>query len=110
MSQAAVLAEDLPVLSEVVSMTADSAERSGLDDRTFFLVRIAALAGTGAPPSSWLVNLAAAADRGLTKEGVQDVLVAIAPVIGTARTVAAAGNALRGVGIATALSEADGQR
>jgi hypothetical protein len=48
----------------------------------------------------WIFNLAAAAEAGLGIENVQAVLVGIAPVIGSARTVAAAGNALRTLGLA----------
>jgi len=86
-------------------MTVGSAERSSLDARSYFMVRIAALAATGAGPAAWMTNLEAASESGLTKEDVQGVLVAIAPVIGTARTMSAVGNALRGIGLETALQE-----
>jgi alkylhydroperoxidase/carboxymuconolactone decarboxylase family protein YurZ len=94
------LSEDMPLLSELLSMTVESAERSGLDPATYLRVRIAALAAMGANPGSWILNLAAAADAGLTIEDVQAVLISIAPVIGTPRTAAAAGNALRALGLA----------
>ncbi len=90
-------------------MTVDSFERSGLDDRTFVMVRIAALAATGANPASWLFNLEAAADSGVSIEDVQSVLVAVMPIIGTPRTVAAIGNAMRGIGMAVA-GIGDGRR
>jgi 4-carboxymuconolactone decarboxylase len=70
-------------------------------------VRIAALAATGASPAAWVTNLGAAADSGVTKEDIQGVLVAVAPVIGTARTVSAVGNALRGIGLAGRVAGAD---
>jgi alkylhydroperoxidase/carboxymuconolactone decarboxylase family protein YurZ len=98
---------DMPILQEALSMTVDSFERSGLDDRTYVMVRIAALAAIGANPGSWLFNLSAAADSGVTLEDVQSVLVAIMPVIGTPRTVAAVGNAMRGIGMAVAGSMMD---
>jgi 4-carboxymuconolactone decarboxylase len=98
---------EMPVLDQVLEMTLDSAERSGLDERTYFMCRIAALAATGAGPAAWVANLGAATDAGLTKEDIQGVLVAITPVIGTARTVSAVGNALRGVGLAAAMTEDD---
>jgi alkylhydroperoxidase/carboxymuconolactone decarboxylase family protein YurZ len=100
-----VLRDEMPVLDEIVDLTMDSAERSGLDARTYFLVRIAALAATGVGPAAWVGNLGAAADSGLTRQDVQSVLVAIAPVIGTARTVSAVGSALRGIGVASALAD-----
>lgn len=102
-------AEDMPVLDEVIRMTLDSADRSGLDPRTYFMVRIAALAGTGAGPAAWVTNLSLAKDAGLSREDVQNVMVAISPVIGTARTVSAVGNALRGVGLAAAMAGSDGR-
>jgi hypothetical protein len=102
------LTEDMPLLDELLGMTVDSMERSGLDAETYFRVRIAALAAIGANPGSWMLNLAAAADAGLEIEDVQAVLIGIAPVIGTARTVAAAGNALRALAAAIALEDEDG--
>ena len=74
----------------------------GLDADTYLQVRIAALAAIGAPPASWMLNLAAAGGSGLTLADVQGILIAVAPVIGTARTMAAAGNALRALGMAAA--------
>ena len=67
-----------------------SYEESGLDPRTFMLVRIAALATLDAAPASWLMNLEAGSDAGLAPESILGTLVAIAPVIGTARVVSAA--------------------
>ena len=60
-----------------------------------------------AAPVSYLVTLGAAADAGLTVEKAQAVLVAIAPVVGSARVTAAAGAIIRGVLGAAAL---DGER
>ncbi len=99
--------EDMPVLGQLFDMTVDSMERSGLDDQTYLRVRIAALAAIGANPGSWILNLAAAADAGLGIEDVQAVLIGVAPVIGTARTAAAAGNALRALGLAAAAADLD---
>jgi 4-carboxymuconolactone decarboxylase len=94
--------QEMPILQEALAMTVDSFERSGLDDRTYVMVRIAALAAIGANPASWLFNLEAAAESGVTLEDVQSVLVAVMPVIGTTRTFAAVGNAIRGIGLAVA--------
>jgi alkylhydroperoxidase/carboxymuconolactone decarboxylase family protein YurZ len=105
MSEMSASEGQMPVLDQVLQMTVDSAERSGLDAKTYMMVRVAALAATGAGPASWMVNLGAAAESGLGVEDIQSVLVAVAPVIGTARTVHAAGNALRGLGIAAAAAE-----
>jgi len=94
-----------PVLETLVKMNEGVAERSGLDAETLMLVRIAALASTGAPPASYLLNLGAASDLGVSVEQVQGVLIAIAPVIGSAR-VAGAGSAIaRALGLAVAIAE-----
>ena len=62
----------------VLAMTAASLERANLGDREVMLVRLAALAAVDAPPSSYLLNLAAARDAGVAAADVQGVLVAIA--------------------------------
>ena len=93
-----------PVLDTLVEMNEGIPERSGLDAETFMLVRIAALASSDAPPASYLLNLEAASEIGLTVEQVQGVLIAIAPVVGSAR-VASAGSAIaEALGIATAIA------
>jgi predicted amino acid dehydrogenase len=56
-----------------------------------------------AAPVSYLMTLGAAADTGLPVERMQAVLVAIAPVVGSARVTAAAGAIVRGVLSADAL-------
>ena len=93
-----------PVLDALVQMNEGIPERSGLDDQTFMLVRIAALASTGAPPASYLLNLEAASEVGLTVEQVQGVLIAIAPVVGSARVASAGSSIAEGLGLATAIA------
>jgi len=70
-------------------------------------VRIAALAAVDAPPASYLANAGTASDVGITLEDVQGVLIAVAPVIGSPRTVSAAGNIARALGFAIAVIEAE---
>ena len=93
-----------PIVDTLTKMNEGVPERSGLDPETFMLVRIAALASTGAPPASYLLNLEVAAEVGLTVEQVQGVLIAVAPVVGSAR-VASAGSAIDEVlGLTTAIA------
>jgi alkylhydroperoxidase/carboxymuconolactone decarboxylase family protein YurZ len=99
--------ESAPVLETVLRMNLDTLESCSLDERTYWLVRLAALVAMDAPPASYLVNLAAAGEAGVTAEDAQGVLVAIAPITGTARITAAAGNVLRGFGLAAAFAGAD---
>lgn len=88
-------------------MHLDSLENSGLDETTYFLVRLAALVSMDAAPVSYALNLAIADEAGVTLEQAQGTLIAIAPIVGTARVAAAAGNILRAVTGAAALADAD---
>jgi len=101
------MAAETPVLDTLAEINRSSIEHSHLMPRELMLARIAALAAVDAPPASYLANLGAAADSGITEQDVQDVLVATAPVVGTARVVAAAGNLTRALGFAIAVAEED---
>ena len=96
---------DRPVLEQLVAMNLDSLAHCGLDEKTYFLVRLAALVAMDAAPVSYLITFGAAADSGLTVEKMQSVLVAIAPVVGSARVTAAAGAIMRGILGAEALAD-----
>ena len=96
---------DRPVFDLLASMTADSLEASDLDPESLMLVRIAALVAVDAPPASYLLNLGVASEMGIGVEDVQDVLMAIAPIVGTARVASATGNIMRALGFAIELAE-----
>ena len=88
-------------------MNLDSLEHSGLDLRTYFLAQLAALVAMDAAPVSYLMNLGLAADAGVTVEEVQGTLIAIAPVVGSARVASASGKILRAAfGVAVAEEKA----
>jgi alkylhydroperoxidase/carboxymuconolactone decarboxylase family protein YurZ len=95
---------ETPVLDLLAKMTADSIEASGLDEKTLMLVRLAALVAVDAPPMSYMLNLGAAADLGVDEQATRDVLAAVAPIVGTPRTVAAMGNIVRALGFALELT------
>ena len=99
--------EETPVLDTLAAMTAVSIENSTLDNRELMLARIAALAAMDAPAISYLMNVGAAADSGVTVEDVQGVLIGVAPIIGTARTVEAAVNITEALGFAIAAVAAE---
>jgi 4-carboxymuconolactone decarboxylase len=63
---------------------------SGLDPRSFSLVKIAALVAIDAPPASFLWQVSAALDAGARPRDILGVLTAIAPQVGLPRVVAAA--------------------
>ncbi|MFI1585846.1 carboxymuconolactone decarboxylase [Embleya sp. NPDC020630] len=92
-------AHDTPVLDTLAAMTLDSMERCGLTPEALILTRIAALVAMDAPPLSYVAHFEAGAATDLRPEQVQDVLVAIAPVVGTARVMAAAGHITKALGI-----------
>jgi 4-carboxymuconolactone decarboxylase len=109
---------EAPVLETLVTMTVDTFERSGLDPQTYLLVRLAALVALDAAPASYLMHLGAAEELGVpVEEGkspvplekLQATLVAIAPVVGSARVVSAAANLVRMLGLAEALLTAPEQ-
>jgi alkylhydroperoxidase/carboxymuconolactone decarboxylase family protein YurZ len=79
-----------PVLEALVEINAVSVSRTELDARSLMLVRLAALAAVDAPVPSYLLHVGPAMDAGLTVEDAEDVLVAVAPIVGTPRTVSAA--------------------
>ena len=99
--------DQTPVLDLLASMTANSLEASSLDPDTLMLVRIAALVAVDAPPASYLMNLGAAADSGVDVDQLQGVLAAVAPIVGTARVVAATGKIVKALGVAMELAEGD---
>jgi alkylhydroperoxidase/carboxymuconolactone decarboxylase family protein YurZ len=107
--QLAALAQgDRPVLEAIAAMNLDTLALSSLDPQSYMLVRLAALVAVDAPPASYLANLGMAAEVGLSREDVQGVLTAIAPIVGSPRLVAAAGNTLRALGLAEMAEEARG--
>ena len=92
--------DETPILSVLATMTASSLEATSLDDETLMLVRIAALVAVDAPEASYLMNLGAAEQSGVTVEQVQGVLTGVAPIVGTARVVSATAKIVSALGIA----------
>ena len=99
------MTDERPLLDTVLAMTSASLERANLVDRELMLVRLAALAAVDAPASSYLLNLGAAVDVGLTLEDVQGVLIAIAPIVGSPKVLTAAGTIAAALGIALAIDD-----
>ena len=99
--------DDTPVLDTIADMTAASIARCGLDDDQLILVRLAVLAAVDARPVSYLAHIGPSVEAGVTLEQVQDVLVAVAPIIGTARVMAAAEHIAEALGFAIAVAEAE---
>lgn len=96
---------ETPILDLVMDMTASSLEASSLDTETLMLVRIAALVAVDAPPASYMLNLGAAGESGVTGDQVEGVLAAVAPIVGTPRIASAAGKMARALDLKLELGE-----
>ena len=91
---------NLETMEFLVAVNIASMEASGLDPETLMMVRIATLAAIDAPAVSWRTNLEVAAEADLSIEQVQGTLVAIAPLIGTAKFISAVGKIRQALGLA----------
>jgi hypothetical protein len=98
---------DTPLSDTLLAMTAVSLENTDLSPRELMIARIAALVAVGAPAVSYALNALPAADSDITLDDVEDILVAVAPIVGTASIVSATGNIAEGLGFVIALAEAE---
>ena len=96
---------DAPVLEVLADINAVSLERTDLDPASLILVRLAALVAVDAPAASYLAHIGPAAEVGVTLGQAQDVLVAVAPIVGTPRTLSAAAKIVEALGLAIDLAE-----
>jgi alkylhydroperoxidase/carboxymuconolactone decarboxylase family protein YurZ len=94
-----ISAGNLEVLEEAVGLRELNREGSGLDGRTFALVKIAALIALDAPPASYAWQIANALEEGVTPEDLIGVLRAIAPQVGGPRIIAAAPEIMVAMGL-----------
>ena len=97
--------DDTPVFDTLADITAASLAHNSLPLRELMIARLAALIAVDAPPASYLANAEAAADSGVTDDDVQAVMIAVAPVVGTARVVSAGGKIVRALGFAIAVAD-----
>lgn len=101
------MAATTPVLDTLSDINMASIEHTHLMPRELMIARIAALVAVDAPPGSYLANAGAASDSGITEQDVQDILIAVAPVVGTAKVVSAGGNLMRALGFAIAVADGE---
>ena len=102
-------AHDTPVLDLLAGMTTDSVEASNLDAETLLQVRIAALVAVDAPVASYLMNLRVAHDLDIGADQIEGILAAVAPIVGTARVVSAAGKIMKAIGVAIEIAELEAE-
>jgi alkylhydroperoxidase/carboxymuconolactone decarboxylase family protein YurZ len=98
------------VLEALAEINAVSVSRTELDARSLMLVRLAALAAVDAPVPSYLMHLGPAMDSGLTIEDAEDVLVAVAPIVGTPRALAAAAKISEALDVAIEVTLEDSEQ
>ena len=99
--------QEMPVVDTHAAMTATSLGRCDLSEAALLMLRLAALSRSMHPPASYLVHIGAAAETGVTLEDAQNVLVAVAPIVGTARVMSAAINIAEALGLAVIAFEDD---
>jgi 4-carboxymuconolactone decarboxylase len=90
---------DPELLGEGLELRAEMQRKSGLDPRTFALVKVAALMALDAPPASYLWQVGNAIDAGATAQDLVGLLLALAPQIGGPRVVAAAPELMVALGL-----------
>jgi alkylhydroperoxidase/carboxymuconolactone decarboxylase family protein YurZ len=87
------------ILEQAVALREGDREASGLDERTFALVKIASLIALDAPPASYAWQLGNALAVGVTAEDILGVLVAVAPQVGGPKVIAAAPEIMLAMGL-----------
>lgn len=90
---------DVTLLDDALGLREAQLERTGLDARTFALVKIAALIALDAPPASYAWQVANALGDGATPDDILAVLRAVAPQVGGPRVVAAAPEIMVALGL-----------
>jgi len=90
---------DTALLEDALGLREAQLERTGLDGRTFGLVKIAALIALDAPPVSYAWQVPNALDEGATPEDILGVLRAVAPQVGGPKVMAAAPEIMVALGL-----------
>jgi alkylhydroperoxidase/carboxymuconolactone decarboxylase family protein YurZ len=90
---------DPDLLAEGLEARANWKGKSGLDGRSYALVKLAALIALDAPPASYLWQVSNALAEGATPEDLVGVLIAIAPQVGGPKLVAAAPELMLALGL-----------
>jgi 4-carboxymuconolactone decarboxylase len=94
-------AGNIEVLEEAVGLRELNRAGTGLDARTFALVKLAALIALDAPSASYGWQIANAIEEGVTAEEFLGVLKAIAPQVGGPKVIAAAPEIMLAMGLAS---------
>jgi 4-carboxymuconolactone decarboxylase len=90
---------DPELLKKALGLRTEWQEDSGLDPRSFALVKVAALIALDAPPASYLWQVGNAMDAGVTAADLMGVLLAVAPQVGLPKIAAAAPELMLALGL-----------
>jgi 4-carboxymuconolactone decarboxylase len=90
---------DIEVLGEALELREAARESSGLDPRSYALVKIAALVALDSPPASYLWQVANAIEAGATPKDILGVLRAVAPQVGGPKAISAAPEIMVALGL-----------
>lgn len=87
------------ILEALLKMQLENLEQSGLDPRSYSLVKLATLIAIDGPPASFVAQVEFALDVGVTPEEILGVLIAAAPQVGIPRVVGAAPEVMLALGL-----------
>ena len=90
---------DMDLLAEGLEMREEWRQKSGLDQRSFALVKLAALVALDAPPASYQWQVANAMAVGVSAKDILGMLFAIAPQVGGPKVIAAAPEIMLALGL-----------
>jgi alkylhydroperoxidase/carboxymuconolactone decarboxylase family protein YurZ len=90
---------DMDMLEKAIGLRELNLEGSGLDSRTFAMVKIAALVALDAPPASYAWQIGNALAEGVTPDEILGVLRAVAPQVGGPKVIAAAPEIMLALGL-----------
>ena len=90
---------DMDLLAEGLEMREEWRQKSGLDQRSYALVKLAALVALDAPPASYQWQVANAVAVGVSAKDILGMLFAIAPQVGGPKVIAAAPEIMLALGV-----------
>ena len=96
--EALAAAED-SIITSLLEMQIQNLEASGLDPRTYSLVKIATLIAIGAPQASYVAQVAFAIEAGVKPDEIVNLLVTVAPQVGLPKVIAAAPELMLALGL-----------
>ena len=95
----AIATAEEEILASLLAMQLHNLDQSGLDTRTYSLIKIAVLIALDAPPASYLAQVAFALEGGVEPEEILGTLIAVAPQVGLPKVISAAPELMLALGL-----------